>query len=469
MSSEKVTDEAKAMQLGLTCDKGLCQETVTENDKKVVKTCSYKPTIADVENGIHDSDSCHYYLQKYEALASPHSLWNYSAFFQIMKYNRALFGQYLDRDVSIFDEAHRIEDEVVRFVGYSAYAGQMRDCGLDSKKYNYSDVDSMIKLMDDLVYSYLEKRRELKKEALPDNPDYMALAKIDSQITKAEQARDNVQSDPENYVIADPERDSSGDFKSITMSPIDVSAFVGKFFDTKYQLFMSATIDKPSFCETLGLDVDSVALVDSPRSPFPAEHRKIGLLNVRRLSYGSTQDDELEVIRKIDAILDGHADHRGLILTSSASRCFKILEGLSPKNSARVRICHSNNKDGRSKNEILAEHASDPTSVLLSSSLWEGVDLKDDLSRFQIVAKIPYPPYTDKMVRAKRSKFPLWYTSQTLKKLLQGFGRSIRSESDWAMTYVLDGAVESLLRYDHMIPKAYHDVLGLGNPLATGT
>ena len=33
---------------------------------------------------------------------------------------------------------------------------------------------------------------------------------------------------------------------------------------------------------------------------------------------------------------------------------------------------------------------------------------------------------------------------QTLTKLLQGFGRSIRSEDDWAKTYVLDTAVNNV-------------------------
>jgi Rad3-related DNA helicase len=58
----------------------------------------------------------------------------------------------------------------------------------------------------------------------------------------------------------------------------------------------------------------------------------------------------------------------------------------------------------------------------------------------------------------------LWYTAQTLTKLLQGFGRSIRSEDDWAKTYVLDTAVNNVFfKAQKMIPRAYHDVLGMGN------
>ena len=225
---------------------------------------------------------------------------------------------------------------------------------------------------------------------------------------------------------------------------------------------MSATIDKHSFCENMGLDPENVAFVDATKSPFPIEHRTIDLLNIRRLSYGSTEDDELEVIRTIDRILDEHSTERGLILTSSVPRCQKILRYLSPKNTRRIRICHSSNKDGKTQDEIISDHAQDPTGVLLSSSLWEGVDLKDDLSRFQIIAKVPYPNYKEKRTKAKMDKFPLWYTSQTLTKLLQGFGRSIRSDDDYAKTYVLDAAVNNVFfKAQRMIPKAYYDVLGI--------
>jgi len=225
---------------------------------------------------------------------------------------------------------------------------------------------------------------------------------------------------------------------------------------------MSATIDKNSFCENMGLVKDDVAFVDTPKSPFPIEHRSIDLLNIKRLSYGSTEEDELEVIKTIDRIMDEHSNERGLILTSSIPRCQKIIRYLSPKNTQRIRLCHSKNKDDKTQDEVISEHATDPTGVLLSSSLWEGVDLKDDLSRFQIIAKVPYPNYTEKRTRAKMNKFPSWYTSRTLTKILQGFGRSIRSDDDWAKTYVLDTAVNNVFfKGQQMIPKAYYDVLGM--------
>ena len=463
MESEKVDNDRKAMRWGLTCDKGECKERVTENGKEVFKVCKFKPTIKQVEENTTDVSSCHYYVQKYDALSSNHSLWNYHAFFTILKFNKKLFGDYLDRKVTIFDEAHKIEDQIIQFVGFDIFAGQVTECNLDSEKYDFTDLDSMIQLTDDMAYSYAKKIKDIKESAaFESNPDYELITGLERRYDRTAQAKIDITSDKDNFVVNDPMKDLNGNFRTISVKPIDVSKFANTFFETEHQIFMSATIDKSSFCENMGLEQNDVAFVDTIKSPFPVENRTIDLLNIRRLSYGSTEEDELEVIKTIDRILDEHSDERGLILTSSIPRCQKILRFLSPKNTRRIRICHSKNRDGKTQDEVISEHAADPTGVLLSSSLWEGVDLKDDLSRFQIIAKIPYPNYKEKRTRAKMDKFPLWYTSKTLTKLLQGFGRSIRSEDDWAKTYVLDTAVNNIFfKAQQMIPKAYYDVLGM--------
>ena len=466
MSSEKVDSPVQAMSWRLTCEKGQCQERTSKNGKQVVEVCKFKPTIKQVEENTQDPQSCHYYLQKYQALASKHSLWNYHAFFQIMKFNKKLFEKYLDRKVSIFDEAHKIEDQIIQFVGFDIFSRQIDECNLNSEKYDFTDLDSMIQLTDDVAYSYANKIKDIKESpAFENKPDYELITSLERRYDRAAQAKIDILSDKENFIVNDPVKDLNGNFRTISVKPIDVSKFASDFFDTEYQIFMSATIDKSSFCDNMGLKKDDVAFVDTPKSPFPIEHRTISLLNVCRLSYGSTEDDEIKVIKVIDEILDEHSNERGLILTSSIPRCQKILRYLSPKNTKRIRICHSKNRDGKTQDEIISEHASDTTSVLLSSSLWEGVDLKDDLSRFQIIAKVPYPNYKEKRTRAKMDKFPTWYTSKTLTKLLQGFGRSIRSNDDWAKTYVLDAAVNNVFfKAQQMIPKAYYDVLGMEDP-----
>jgi Rad3-related DNA helicase len=465
MESEKVDNTRRAMRWGLTCDKGQCLEKIIKNGKEIVDVCKFKPTIKQVDDHTQNTESCHYYLQKYDALVSKHSLWNYHAFFQIMKFNKKLFEDYLNRKVSIFDEAHKIEDQIMQFIGFDIFNGQIEECSLNSGKYDFSDLDSMIQLIDDIAYSYAKKIKDIKEsDSYQTEPDYESITRLERRYDRAAQAKIDILTGKDNFIVNEPVRDLNGNFRSISIKPIDVSSFASSFFTTEYQLFMSATIDRFSFCENMGLNQDDVAFIDTPKSPFPIENRRIDLLNIKRLSYGSTESDELEVIKTIDRIMDEHSGERGLILTSSVPRCQKILRYLSPKNTRRIRICHSYNQDGKTQDEIISEHATDPTGVLLSSSLWEGVDLKDDLSRFQIIAKVPYPNYKEKRTKAKMDKFPLWYTAQTLTKLLQGFGRSIRSEDDWAKTYVLDTAVNNVLfKAQKMIPRAYYDVLGMEN------
>jgi Rad3-related DNA helicase len=68
----------------------------------------------------------------------------------------------------------------------------------------------------------------------------------------------------------------------------------------------------------------------------------------------------------------------------------------------------------------------------------EGVNLKGELSKFQIICKIPFPYLGDKVVGKKIKKWNWWYDLQTTRTVIQSVGRSIRSENDEAITYILD-------------------------------
>jgi Rad3-related DNA helicase len=69
---------------------------------------------------------------------------------------------------------------------------------------------------------------------------------------------------------------------------------------------------------------------------------------------------------------------------------------------------------------------------------YTGLDLRDHLSRFQIITKVPYPNKSDRWINAKREADEEWCYWQTALKLIQAYGRSIRSKDDWAKTYILD-------------------------------
>ncbi|MGI0072705.1 MAG: helicase C-terminal domain-containing protein [Nitrosotalea sp.] len=458
----KNKDDKKAFQRGLTCEKGLCKETIRKNGKDIKEICKFKPKLGELDPA-NKGSYCYYYEQKYRALTSDHSIWNYAAYFQLMKFSRKAYAEYIGKPVAIFDEAHKIEDQIIQFIGIDIYNGYLQECGIDIKACSLDDMELVIQLLDDLARSYSRQIKDLhESRSFLVNPDYMLLAKLEARYEWMANAHSELVSNKDNFVINDPYIDERGSFRSVSIKPLDISKYVKAFFDIDIQIFMSATLDKESFCENTGLEQSKVAFVDTPKSPFLPDKRRINFLNIRKLSYAASKEDELVVIQKINDILSQHPDERGLILTSSEKRCIDIKNNLSDQNRKRIRICHSRNENGMTQDEVLQEHAEIKDGVLLSSSLWEGVDLKDDLSRFQIIAKIPYPNLSEKRTKIKMQKFPLWYKSQTLMKLLQGFGRSIRSEEDWAVTYVLDAAARDLLNQSKaMIPKSYYGVLDL--------
>ena len=86
----------------------------------------------------------------------------------------------------------------------------------------------------------------------------------------------------------------------------------------------------------------------------------------------------------------------------------------------------------------------------------EGVDLKGECSRFQVICKIPYPYLGDKWVKARMKRWRWWYNYETVKTIIQSIGRSIRNETDYATTYIIDSAWSSFFgRTKHLYPPNF--------------
>ena len=76
--------------------------------------------------------------------------------------------------------------------------------------------------------------------------------------------------------------------------------------------------------------------------------------------------------------------------------------------------------------------------------MYEGIDLSGDLSRFQVMVKAPFPSLGDKRIKFIADTHSEMYSIMTIMKIVQGAGRSVRSEDDYAVTYILDKNAERL-------------------------
>ena len=259
-----------------------------------------------------------------------------------------------------------------------------------------------------------------------------------------------------------------GMIDSIEFRPATISSYARELiFQYGHKvLLMSATIlNKKKFCLLNGLDPKEVAFISIP-SPFPAQNKPIiflpsGGMNRKQIDYTLPK-----MARSVIQILRKHPDQKGIIHCHS----YKIVNYLEEhliKSSIKSRLlCH----DVNDREAILTQHqeSKDPT-VLLSPSMTEGVDLKDDISRFQIICKIPYPYLGDKVVQTKMQMWHWWYSFETAKKMIQSVGRSVRHMDDFATTYILDSDWSYFYSDNHgLFPKEWHQQCDVANHPSTG-
>ena len=83
------------------------------------------------------------------------------------------------------------------------------------------------------------------------------------------------------------------------------------------------------------------------------------------------------------------------------------------------------------------------------------IDLKDDLARFQILLKIPYPNISSNKIKSRQKSNPDWYSLKTCMDILQTYGRAVRSGDDYADMFILDSNFSDLLKYNKYLPEYF--------------
>jgi len=191
----------------------------------------------------------------------------------------------------------------------------------------------------------------------------------------------DIKFNPNNWIISDVKKEGH-EITRIEFKPIDISPYCGPILNhCDKTVMMSATIlDKDAFCATIGLAPEKVKLIQVG-SDFPVWNRPIYPLNIAPFNYTQLQQDNVQksIARVIDTIMTKHSSEHGIIHTTSYKQLNFIRENISQEN--RSRLLETGPEIER--NIVITEHrnATKPT-VLISPSLYLGLDLKDDLSRF---------------------------------------------------------------------------------------
>jgi ATP-dependent DNA helicase DinG len=229
----------------------------------------------------------------------------------------------------------------------------------------------------------------------------------------------------------------------ISVKPI----FIGEMFEAldnaDHNLLMSATISELYAKRTMSLPGTTKHIRLSPQ--FPPENKKVIFFKPQSLNYTSMKDPA--TIKKLCATAYQIVDHhtklgdRGIILCPSFNVVESISASLRLMNGGYKVFEHCRGEKLADWLEAFKSYTGGPA-VLLTPSGFEGVDLPGDLSRYQIVVKMPFASLGDKRIKVILDTYPDIYGLMALQKVVQGAGRSVRSKEDHAVTYILDTAAQ---------------------------
>ncbi len=471
---------------GQTAADGICRS----KSKAILGDCIDRDEAAPIANaagvsplqaavGLALTPSCHhcpYWAQLQRVHDASISLFNFSSFLFQQR-----IGRFAPRALMIVDEAHNTETQLMSYVTIELSEWTLSLVGVKIDR----DIRTKAEFLDwlaetDLVATVARRikqaesdTREADEESDSLGEDLSgaeldALKELDAKLANFQSFLEKTEWILEVQRYND--KRTGQERKKIVARPLYAKDFAQDllFRHAERLCFMSATIlDVEVWARNLGLSMDEVELVRTP-CDFPVENRPIhkdycGNMGFKYFSREQNPKDPTEpkFILKVDEILTRHAGQRGIVHCHSFSLAKTLYQGIGGANGDRLLFQeHFENKD-----EMLAEHGRRTDSVIVAPAMHEGLDLRGDLSRFQVIAKVPWPNMQDRVIKTRMDRDSAWFSWLTALKMVQSYGRSIRSKDDWAYTYLLDAGFESFMwRSAKMLPDWFHEALRRGAP-----
>jgi len=411
-----------------------------------------------------DWKPCTYYHQKWISMKSSHTIYNYKYFLSDLFFSSGINK----RKLLILDEAHTLESEISSFKNFILNKDNINRFfpKLNLPENKPFDIETNIDFCTNLKKQFsdfidsAERLIENSKTKRDINITDRNLIDAIAYEKNLSLFLEDLQYNKDNWLVTNIiKSDRDNKITKIKIEPLDVSNYFKDIFDKgMISLLMSATIlSKDNLCNSIGLKNDKVKFIKVEESEFSIEHRPIYLMNVAWLNARTMNQSLPQISKVIDNLLSVHKNDKGIIHTTSYSQLQFIKNNISKENSSR--LIESNPKIDR--NEMILKHfQSIKPTVLISPSMFLGVDLKDDLSRFQIIVKVPYPDLTDKRISVLKQRNPKWYEWNTILRLVQAYGRSVRNSEDYANTYILDSNISYILKNGKdMIPKWFSEAI----------
>lgn len=324
----------------------------------------------------------------------------------------------------IIDESHL----------YARFLASLSAKRLWHKDFRYPlNADSYAEIRDWLTKE-VGKWAEPPKRTDPRWNDYTELKLLLTEITK----------DKQDYCVVSTEAEYRGQMlPCLEMRPIEVrSALPLAIPKTVSKIFLlSATMSKHDIDE-LGILGKRVLYLDVA-SPIPADRRPVKVRPILSNRKIDGYKDAKYLLEHILEVAERFPTDKGLVhMTYHLASQLKMLIGKYPELMQRAMF-----HDKHDKKTVLQSFLQAPPEsgkILFGCGLQEGLDLKDDLARFNIIAKINWPSLEAPENARLLENNPEHYAWLAARSVMQAAGRVCRNEMDYGETYILDSSFKRI-------------------------
>ena len=233
----------------------------------------------------------------------------------------------------------------------------------------------------------------------------------------------------------------------ITFAPVWPSHYKHSLFlDVPRVMLLSATV-RPKTADLLGIKSTELEFYEYDSS-FPVNFRPVIHIPTVRMN-NRTNDDELRLwLTRIDQIIKGRLDRKGIIHTVSYDR-----RNLVVKNSKYANCMISHDSSNTSSIVGLFKRAA-PPAVLVSPSVSTGWDFPYDQCRYQIIGKLAFIDTRDKIAKARCAADDEYSPYIAAQELVQMCGRGMRSVDDFCESLIIDDNIRWFIkRYKHFFAR----------------
>ena len=427
-----------------SCSEGHCKKRLGSSKCRLCVPTKIEIEENPLPNGLQHS-YCPYYERYYRAANSKIASMNFDNFILHLNYGKT-FG---NRKLLIIDEAHNTEEKLLNFLETTISSKHISN--RIPKLETPLEYINWLKRID--ATGTLKERYEEARGSL----NIKLMQHYENLLMKYVNFIIEVTNDPTGWVV---EYSTENDEDIVSAKPIFVKSAAKKllFSHADIIIFLSATIlNANTFANNLGINKDEYSAYRIG-SNFPVENRPIILDYAGKFTGGKDKQQIWikPLTRKVEEIARNFPNERGIIHTHS----FGIQKGIVENAALDVRKRFLEQHNFINKTEMLEHHAKTPGSIIIAPAMHEGIDLKDDLSRFQILCKVPYANYYENIqLMARMELDPPYYEYITIMKLVQSVGRSVRSETDWAYTYIIDESFERIYKTNNSFPLWFKEAV----------